>query len=543
MAVLQYVGARYVPKLFKAPDGSMEWQPDTYYEPLTIVTYLNASYISRVPIQPDSPNPAINDEWAMSGVFNAYVSDLSDRVAMLELMGLKSVKSFGAKGDGVTDDTVSFAAAIKSGYLLIGSGTYKVSSTLNVDCPVLGIDAKLITDANFSGSLLKIIAPCTVQGISVVNSGSGDAIEVNYSDVPTSQTVIDGVYAKAEMGDGIHVLNKAWIVNISNCLVENSVNGINLATSDNIVENCFIEDCRYGIRVTASNNKILQCKCYTCGYSHYLKTQNDNSNGVIISGAQRIQVSNVETQDTIGNGFLMQNCSHLLVDNCLSDRDSVINSYIQSYSKPAVVASNVIDSYLDISVDDYRGDSLKQCWDISGAQIRYSGFKKSVPGFDSVSGDNIIDMTLMSEIYRYQIANGTVFSTIDAFRAVNGTYEGYVFRPNTGDPNTSQFVVDMNLKSNTVNLALNYSAPQFFKLYYKIADESGTVYNSPGTTVGAGPATYVLTYTHTVPIKYVAIAFDKIQDYTINNVVSYNDKSGLSNDAWSQIALTTAINH
>lgn len=543
MAVLQYVGARYVPKLFKAPDGSMEWQPDTYYEPLTIVTYLNASYISRVPIQPDAQNPAVNNDWALSGVFNAYVSDLSDRVAMLELFGLKSVKSFGAKGDGVTDDTASFVAAIKSGYLLIGAGTYKISSTLNVDCPVLGIDAKLITDAIFSGSLLKIVSPCSVQGISVINSGSGDAIELNYSDVPTRQTVIDGVYAKAAMGDGIHVLGKAWIANISNCLVENSVNGINLATSDNIVENCFIEDCRYGIRVTASNNKILQCKCYTCGYSHYLDTQNDNSNGVIISGAQRVQVSNVETQDTIGNGFLLQNCSHLLIDNCLSDRDAVINSYIPSYSKPAVVARNVMDSYLDISVDDYRGDSLKQCWDISGAQIRYSGFKKAVPGFDSISGDNIIDMTLMSEIYRYQIANGTVFSTIDAFRAVNGTYEGYVFRPDTTDPNTSQFVVDMNLKSNTVNLAFNYSAPQFFKVYYKIADDTGTVYSSPGTTVGAGPATYILSYTHTSPIKYVAIGFDRVQDYTINNVVSYNDKSGLSNDAWSQIALTTAVNH
>ena len=43
MAVLQYVGARYVPKLFDDGNGGLEWKANTYYEALTIVTYNNAS--------------------------------------------------------------------------------------------------------------------------------------------------------------------------------------------------------------------------------------------------------------------------------------------------------------------------------------------------------------------------------------------------------------------------------------------------------------------------------------------------------------------
>lgn len=81
MSVLQYVGARYTPKLFQAPDGSMEWQPNTYYEPLTIVTYNNAGYVSRIPVSASIGNPALNQrEWALFGNFDGQLISLSARV-------------------------------------------------------------------------------------------------------------------------------------------------------------------------------------------------------------------------------------------------------------------------------------------------------------------------------------------------------------------------------------------------------------------------------------------------------------------------------
>ena len=68
--VKQYVGARYVPK-FASP---VEWAADTSYEALTIVTFNNASYTSKVPVHPTVGNPANNPQyWALTGNYNAQV--------------------------------------------------------------------------------------------------------------------------------------------------------------------------------------------------------------------------------------------------------------------------------------------------------------------------------------------------------------------------------------------------------------------------------------------------------------------------------------
>ena len=68
--VKQYVGARYVPK-FASP---MEWAANTSYEALTIVTFNNASYTSKVPVPPTVGNPANNPQyWALTGNYNAQV--------------------------------------------------------------------------------------------------------------------------------------------------------------------------------------------------------------------------------------------------------------------------------------------------------------------------------------------------------------------------------------------------------------------------------------------------------------------------------------
>lgn len=72
MAVRQYVGARYVPK-FADP---VAWQSGTSYEALTIVTYNNASYTSKIPVPATVGNPADNDSyWALTGNYNAQVEN------------------------------------------------------------------------------------------------------------------------------------------------------------------------------------------------------------------------------------------------------------------------------------------------------------------------------------------------------------------------------------------------------------------------------------------------------------------------------------
>lgn len=75
MATRQYIGARYVPK-FADP---IEWQNNTRYEGLTIVTYNGNSYTSKKPVPPGI-NPSNSSYWANTGNFNAQLQSLSEQV-------------------------------------------------------------------------------------------------------------------------------------------------------------------------------------------------------------------------------------------------------------------------------------------------------------------------------------------------------------------------------------------------------------------------------------------------------------------------------
>jgi len=80
MPTRQYIGARYVPKIFDN-NGSSEWISGIAYEALTIVTYLNNSFTSKKPVPSSVGNPADNSEyWVNSGDFSGAISSLTDIV-------------------------------------------------------------------------------------------------------------------------------------------------------------------------------------------------------------------------------------------------------------------------------------------------------------------------------------------------------------------------------------------------------------------------------------------------------------------------------
>lgn len=139
MANNVYIGNRYVP-LF---DG--DWVNNKTYEPLTIVTYGNNSYTSKKPVPLNTPPTGQTSDpyWALTGNYNGQISAINQRIDDL-VDGLKydsiyfDVRKFGAKGDGVTDDTAAINSAIsyinshfaKGAVLYFPGGVYKVTSTL-----------------------------------------------------------------------------------------------------------------------------------------------------------------------------------------------------------------------------------------------------------------------------------------------------------------------------------------------------------------------------------------------------------------------------
>lgn len=83
MAVRQYIGARYVLKIYENSQDpqSAEWEAGVSYEPLTMVNYNNSSYISRKDVPATVGNPVANPSyWALSGLYNGQIANLQQQV-------------------------------------------------------------------------------------------------------------------------------------------------------------------------------------------------------------------------------------------------------------------------------------------------------------------------------------------------------------------------------------------------------------------------------------------------------------------------------
>lgn len=140
-AYLQYIGARYVPKFFKNPDDlSNDWKSGVMYEALTIVTYNNDSYTSKIPVPDTVGDPASNPQyWACTTKYTAAlvalqttVGNHENRLDHLELLDVfVTPQMFGAVGDGVHDDAQAFIDAINSGFpIFVPHGTYLIGESL-----------------------------------------------------------------------------------------------------------------------------------------------------------------------------------------------------------------------------------------------------------------------------------------------------------------------------------------------------------------------------------------------------------------------------
>lgn len=88
MAVRQYIGARYVAKIYENSQdpNSSEWEPGVTWEPLVIVTYQNGSYMSKKQIPGNIGNPPANPQyWTQTGFYNGQIASLQEQVAAINL--------------------------------------------------------------------------------------------------------------------------------------------------------------------------------------------------------------------------------------------------------------------------------------------------------------------------------------------------------------------------------------------------------------------------------------------------------------------------
>lgn len=166
-----YVGARYIPRIMG------EYNNETAYEALDIVTSGGVGYISRQPV-PAGTAVTNKEYWAMWGSGNAAIDSLTQRVATnenditaletglqqtnqnlqktnqnLENLVIPWEPASTLKGDGSTDNTAEFGQLDPNTPVSLMPGNYLISGNVTIPCAVQFLPgAKLVYNAATPGT-------------------------------------------------------------------------------------------------------------------------------------------------------------------------------------------------------------------------------------------------------------------------------------------------------------------------------------------------------------------------------------------------------
>jgi parallel beta-helix repeat protein len=267
---------------------------------------------------------------------------------LLSFMPGVNVQTFGATGDGSTDDTVALQDAISgSGTLWIPAGDYVVSRPLE-----LGSNTRLIAQSGATFYRIAGIASATMPSIISQSNGSNILIE---------GLTIDGqvdTYASGDVHGGI-VLTNCSNATIRYCVVTRTVNaettaGIHLVDCyDSIIDNCYLYD----------NDKTA----------------------VIITGGARNKIVHSTANNNAGSGFATTGGS-TCTDCEIVDCTAVDNGY-------SCISANGIRGRV---VHNYAAGSV-----YTGINIGHAGSSAGDWGHnadDSVVADNICESNTLDGI-------------------------------------------------------------------------------------------------------------------------------------------------
>lgn len=166
MSVVQYIGARYVPKFYENPNGSNDWLSGISYEPLTIVTYASNSFTSKKPVPATVGNPPANPEyWVSTGIYNAQVEQIRQDISAAQ-------EDIDDLETALTADIANLNTLKKQYYNFKGRKVLFIGDSFaqgwTPDGTFTGWCDRVISILNLTGSVIKALG-----GIGFVNSIEG----------------------------------------------------------------------------------------------------------------------------------------------------------------------------------------------------------------------------------------------------------------------------------------------------------------------------------------------------------------------------------
>ena len=282
-----------------------------------------------------------------------------------------NVKSYGAKGDGTTDDTTAFSTAIASGKdLFIPDGEYIITGAINIGSPLMTSKAIVVA----SGVMLTIgepVAPCTLH----FRQKNGGKFAVKAGET-IADWFIDTSIADVFRGGSIQTFTGT----------------IKFPTAGNwsIAAGALTADTIYKIDAPVRVNNHTT-------YDFCNNVVSFGPNGVInitgdspTSHVERLSVRNatfVATQESVQEFFAVQYAERVTIDNihCIGGRR--VARYVNTIN---IYTANVVHDTFYASANPYSSFLLDES---SGGATGISGnasirFYNCISSFSNLTGDN-----------------------------------------------------------------------------------------------------------------------------------------------------------
>lgn len=290
----------------------------------TFRTNATASISSLISAQGNLTELDTNDK-------SSLVNAINEVYSRADAFGFKNVKSYGAVGDNVHDDTQAFIDCIADcndgDTVVIPNGQYKLTSkiTINKMIKIVGGSAFLTknwlpSESSFRGVTLY----CATDGLEVCRAG----VQIEGLNIICTSTVDTqiGINIKLDSVMGIGSIN----LRISNVNIQGFNIGLNAeaTTFKDIFENIHCYGCTVGYNFTAQNGytslTFINCWSANCThgyrltglvYSSLINCCSDNcTRGYYLLGSATVSLINCGVENASTFGLVVESCSGITID-------------------------------------------------------------------------------------------------------------------------------------------------------------------------------------------------------------------------------------
>lgn len=238
----------------------------------------------------------------------------SDSLKLKTIKDYVNPEMFGAKGDGVTDDTAPIQTALNSGKLVyIPAGTYLISGvTIPNKCKVFGDGRNTILQGDGTNHVIIIPSSssyCELTSLTVYGTEgntSYNAIEIANKNSEDAGVVYDAMHVlddiKIMYGNyGLRIGSSVRGCKVTNIIISHATNdGLHIDGTDNSVINGSAYLCgRHGLYIT-QNNRIASLKPFA-----------NNGYGIYISGFFN-NLNRIDIQQTTGSGIYIEHSNNYI---------------------------------------------------------------------------------------------------------------------------------------------------------------------------------------------------------------------------------------